>query len=96
MATIKFLELHCNVFGGATVELLFQNQTIWGPGYVSTGMINLGSLQSFFYTNGAVDLYDVTYDVTIPNGVTHPPNAHNHPLRFNAPSGSYTVVCDVF
>lgn len=94
MARINFLELHCNAPGGATVKLLFQNETIWGPNFVSNNMISLGSIQRPFSTNGSVVLFDEDNDIPIPNGVTHPPTTRLN-LSFNAPSGSYTVVCDV-
>lgn len=94
MATINFIELHCNAPTGAMIELLFQNQTIWGPNFVSINAINLGSIQRPFFTNGSVVLFDQDNDILIPNGVTHPPTTRLN-LKFNAPSGSYTVVCDV-
>ena len=94
MARINFLELHCNAPGGAMVQLFFQNQPIWGPTFVAINAINLGSIQKSFFTNGSVVLFDQNNGVAIPNGVTYPPTTR-HNLNFHAPSGSYTVVCDV-
>ncbi len=94
MARINFLELHCNAPGGATIQLFFQNQPILGPTLVSVTAINLGSIQKSFFINGSVVLLDQKYNIAIPNGVTYPPTTR-HNLNFFAPSGSYTVVCDV-